>query len=168
PGHAIAARVVHHNKIYSRSLFALGRNTRACTATDYGFAPCDHALKFLHQCLAIMPCHNNSSVKRFCVMIRFMEKPDLQTETHIFGDDTRIITVRAEHCEALAARHIAHVAVIDAAAPYTIVRTHLSGAFLQVCLGGEGQTLLDGNWRSHTVGLASFAPAHVLHAFHCL
>lgn len=101
-------------------------------------------------------------------MIRFMEKPDLQTETHVFGDDTRIITVRAEHCEALAARHIAHVAVIDAAAPYTIVRTHLSGAFLQVCLGGEGQTLLDGSWRSHTVGVASFAPAHVLHAFHCL
>ncbi|MDS1142518.1 AraC family transcriptional regulator [Pusillimonas sp. SM2304] len=97
-----------------------------------------------------------------------MEKPDLLTETHIFGDDTHVVTVRAEHCEALAARHIAHVAVIDAAAPYTIVRTHLSGAFLQVCLGGEGQTLLDGSWRSHTAGVASFAPAHVLHAFHCL
>lgn len=101
-------------------------------------------------------------------MIRFMEKPDLLTETHIFGDDTHVTTVRAEHCEALAARHIAHVAVIDAATPYTIVRTHLSGAFLQVCLGGEGQTLLDGSWRRHTIGVASFAPAHVLHAFHCL
>ncbi len=97
-----------------------------------------------------------------------MEKPDLLTETHILGDDTRIVTVRAEHCEALGARQIAHVAVVDAAAPYTIVRTHLSGAYMQVCLGGEGQTLLDGRWHAHTVGMASFAPAHVLHAFHCV
>ena len=97
-----------------------------------------------------------------------MEKPDLLTETHIFGDDTRVVTVRAEHCDPLAARHIAHVAVIDAAAPYTIVRTHLSGSFMQVCLGGEGRTLLDGRWHTHPVGVASFAPAHVLHAFHCL
>ncbi|MGB6103569.1 MAG: AraC family transcriptional regulator [Pusillimonas sp.] len=97
-----------------------------------------------------------------------IEHPDLHTETHIFGHDTRYVTVRAEQCEALAARHIAHVAVIDAAAPYTIVRTHLSGAFMQVCLGGEGQTLLDGSWHSHETGIASFAPAHVLHAFHCV
>lgn len=95
-------------------------------------------------------------------------RPDIHTETHVLGEDTQVLTVRAEHCEALAARHIAHVAVVDAAAPYTIVRTHLSGAFMQVCLGGEGQTLLDGRWLAHTPGYASFAPAHVLHAFHCL
>src|SRR5690606_31238071 len=69
-------------------------------------------------------------------------RPDIHTETHVLGEGTQVLTVRAEHCEALAARHIAHVAVVDAAAPYTIVRTHLSGAFMQVCLGGEGQTLL--------------------------
>lgn len=96
------------------------------------------------------------------------QHPDLSTETHIWGDDTRYTTVRAEHCEALAARHIAHVAVIDAAAPYAIVRTHLSGAFMQVCLAGEGRTLLDGKWYAHRAGHASFAPAHVLHAFHCI
>src|SRR5690606_6942537 len=76
--------------------------------------------------------------------------------------------VRAEQCDALAVRHIAHVAVVDAAAPYTIVRTHLSGAFMQVCLSGEGQTLLDGRWYPHKPGNVSFAPAHVLHAFHCV
>ncbi|MBN9408287.1 MAG: helix-turn-helix domain-containing protein [Burkholderiales bacterium] len=97
-----------------------------------------------------------------------MAHPDLSTETHIWGDDTHYTTVRAEHCEALAARHIAHVAVIDAASPYAIVRTHLSGAFLQVCVAGEGRTLLDGRWYPHKPGLASFAPAHVLHAFHCV
>ena len=63
-----------------------------------------------------------------------MPRPDLSIETHIWGEDTRYTVVRAEHCDALAARHIAHVAVIDAAAPYTIVRTRLSGAFMQVCL----------------------------------
>ena len=89
-------------------------------------------------------------------------------ETHIWGDDSHYTLVRAERCEALAARHIAHVAVMDAAAPYTVVRTHLAGAYLQVCLGGEGRTLLDGRWYAHKAGMTSFAPAHVLHAFHCL
>jgi AraC-like DNA-binding protein len=84
------------------------------------------------------------------------------------GDDTVQTVVRAEQCDALAARHIAHVSVLDAAAPYTVVRTNLSGAFMQVCLGGEGQTLLDGRWYTHKPGSVTFAPAHVLHAFHCV
>lgn len=94
--------------------------------------------------------------------------PDISQETHLLGDDTMQTVVRAEHCEALAVRHIAHVAVVDAAAPYTIVRTNLSGAFMQVCLAGEGQTLLDGRWYAHRSGTVSFAPAHVLHAFHAV
>ncbi len=88
-------------------------------------------------------------------------------ETHIWGEDSRYTIVRSEHCETLAKRHIAHVAVMDAAEPYTVVRTHLAGAYLQVCLGGEGRTLLDGRWYTHKAGMTSFAPAHVLHAFHC-
>ncbi len=94
--------------------------------------------------------------------------PDISKETHILGDDTLQTVVRAEQCDALAAHHIAHVAVVDAALPYTIVRTHLSGAFMQVCLSGEGRTLLDGRWYTHRPGAVSFAPAHVLHAFHCV
>lgn len=94
--------------------------------------------------------------------------PDISRETLVMGDDTVQTVVRAEHCDALAARHIAHVSVVDAAAPYTVVRTHLSGAFMQVCLGGEGQTLLDGRWYNHRPGSVTFAPAHVLHAFHCV
>lgn len=98
-----------------------------------------------------------------------MEYPPIELkETHIWGDDSRATVVRAEHCDALAARQIAHVAVMDAAAPYTVVRTHLAGAYMQVCLGGEGRTLLDGRWYPHTAGMTSFAPAHVLHAFHCV
>ncbi len=97
-----------------------------------------------------------------------MQPPDLSVETLVWGNRTHVVQVRAEHCEALAARRIAHVAVTDAAAPYTVVRTHLSGAYMQVCLGGEGHTLLDGRWYKHKPGYATFAPAHVLHAFHCL
>lgn len=89
-------------------------------------------------------------------------------ETHIWGEESRVTVVRAEQCEALAARHIAHVAVMDATEPYTIVRTNLSGAYLHTCLGGEGRTLLDGRWYAHKSGMTSFAPAHVLHAFHCI
>lgn len=94
--------------------------------------------------------------------------PDLSLETHTLGASTRSTVIGAQACEALAARHIAHVDVVDAAAPYAVVRTHLSGAFLQVCLDGMGQTLLDGRWYVHKPGTASFSPAHVLHAFHCV
>lgn len=97
-----------------------------------------------------------------------MKHPDILREMHVLGDDTVQTIVRAEQCEALAARNIAHVAVVDAAAPYTVVRTQLSGAFMQVCLSGEGQTLLDGSWYPHRFGTVSFAPAYVLHAFHCV
>lgn len=97
-----------------------------------------------------------------------IKHPDVSQETHVLGDDTVQTVVRAEQCEALAVRHIAHVAVVDAAAPYTIVRTNLSGAFMQVCLAGEGQTLLGGRWHPHKPGIVSFAPAHVLHAFHAV
>lgn len=99
---------------------------------------------------------------------RMSVEPIPLTETHILGDASRMTVVRAEHCDALAARHIAHVAVMDAASPYTVVRTHLSGAYLHVCLDGEGRTLLDGRWYAHKAGMTSFAPAHVLHAFHCI
>lgn len=89
-------------------------------------------------------------------------------ETHIDGPDTRLSSVRAEDCPALRQRHIAHVGVGDAAAPYRIVRTKLAGAYLHGSLGGEGRILVDGRWRVHRAGTASLAPAHVLHAFHAI
>lgn len=90
------------------------------------------------------------------------------SETHIVGRDTRQSMVRAEECPALAQRQISHVGVGDAAVPYKIVRTHLSGTYVHASLGGEGRILLDGRWRPHRTGMVSLAPAHVLHAFHAI
>ena len=93
---------------------------------------------------------------------------DNLSETHIVGTDTRQTILRAEEHEALAQRQISHVGVGDAAVPYKIVRTHLSGTYVHASLGGEGRMLLDGRWRPHKAGMISLAPAHVLHAFHAV
>lgn len=90
------------------------------------------------------------------------------SETHIIGDDTIQQIVRAEDCPALAQRQISHVGVGDAAVPYRVVRTNLSGAYLHACLGGEGRMLLDGRWRAHRQGMVTLANAHVLHAFNAI
>lgn len=90
------------------------------------------------------------------------------SETHIVGDDTHQKIVHAEDCPPLAHRLLSHVGVGDAAPPYRVVRTNLSGAYLHACLGGEGRMLLDGRWRPHRAGMVTLAPAHVLHAFHAV
>ncbi|MCC5884567.1 MAG: AraC family transcriptional regulator [Halomonas sp.] len=90
------------------------------------------------------------------------------SETHIVGDETRQWIVRAEDSPVLAQRHISHVGVGDAAVPYRIVRTRLSGAYIHGSLGGEGRMLLDGRWCTMRRNMISFAPAHALHAFHAV
>lgn len=90
------------------------------------------------------------------------------SETHILGEGTRLKSVTAETCPALRLREIAHVGVGDAEAPYSVVRLDLSGAYLHGSISGEGRVLLDGRWQVHSGGMTSFAPAHVLHAFHAI
>lgn len=89
-------------------------------------------------------------------------------ETHIVGEDTWQWVVQAKDCQALAQKHISHVGVGDAAVPYRIVRTDLSGAYVHGTVGGQGRMLLDGRWRMARAGMTSFAPAHALHAFHAV
>lgn len=98
-----------------------------------------------------------------------MAEPHIKLcETHIVGEDTHQLMVRAEYCSALQQRFISHVGVGDAAVPYRIVRTNLSGTYVHATLGGEGRMLIDGRWRHHRAGMMSLAPAHVLHAFHAI
>lgn len=90
------------------------------------------------------------------------------SETHRVGNRTREAIVRAEECPALRWHAIRHVGIADAAVPYRMVRTNLSGAYLLACFGGEGRILLDGRWRACGKNTACLAPPHALHAFHCV
>lgn len=90
------------------------------------------------------------------------------SETHLPGPHTREWIVRANNCPALRNHQIAHVGIADAAVPYTMVRTHLSGSYFLACTSGAGRILLDGRWQLCRAGMACLAPPHVLHAFHAI
>lgn len=96
-----------------------------------------------------------------------MDHPPL-IETHRTGNRTREWIVRAAECQALMPHHIAHVGVADAAAPYTMVRADLPGSYFLASCSGEGCIYLDGRWKPCGAAMACLAPAHVLHAFHCV
>jgi len=88
------------------------------------------------------------------------------SETHIIGPETKQVVIRALQCPALNLRHINHVGIADAAFPYEMVRTNLSGAYMMACFSGSGRILLDGKWQICREGSACLAPPHALHAFH--
>jgi AraC-like DNA-binding protein len=90
------------------------------------------------------------------------------SETHIVGARTTEWIVRPETCPALRLHQIAHVGIADAAPPYQMVRTSLSGTYMLACFSGAGQILLDGRWQLCRAGMACLAPPHVLHAFRAL
>lgn len=96
------------------------------------------------------------------------QKHQILSETHIVGERTTEWIVRKEQCPRLAHHQIAHVGVADASTPYSMVRTHLNGAYLLACFAGAGSILLDGRWQRCDAGTACLAPPHVLHAFHAV
>ncbi len=97
-----------------------------------------------------------------------MKRSQSLAETHIVGKRTKEWIVRASQCPALSLYRIAHVGVADAAVPYEMVRTNLSGSYFLGCVGGTGKILLDGRWQFCRAGTACLAPPHVLHAFHAV
>ena len=86
-------------------------------------------------------------------------------ETHVIGRHSTEWRVKAEECPALARHDIKHVGIVNAAAPYSMVRSDLSGAYMLACFGGRGEILLDGRWQTIGAGTACLAPPHVLLAF---
>ena len=88
------------------------------------------------------------------------------SETTILGADTEIWKVTAEECPSLANHHIAHIAVVNAVAPFEMVRLDLSGTYMMACFSGSGRILLDGRWQAVRPGWAAVAPPHILLAFH--
>ena len=67
----------------------------------------------------------------------------------------------------LARHQIAHTGIMNARAPFRIVRHDQSGTFLMACLDGEGEVLSDGCWRMIRAGQACLMPPWVMNAFHC-
>lgn len=87
-------------------------------------------------------------------------------ETSVLGAKTVLQKVAARDCPALNNHHISHVAVVDAAPPFEMIRMDLSGTYMMACFGGRGKLLLDGRWQTVQAGWAAIAPPHVLLAFH--
>lgn len=59
---------------------------------------------------------------------------------------------------------IAHVGILHALHPFTVIRTDQSGSFLFACLSGEGQVLIDGGWATVRACEACCLPPFVANA----
>ena len=86
-------------------------------------------------------------------------------QTHIVGDDTPERIVAAQACPALREAKIGLTGLSDAGRDYLMIRVRPGFEHLLVCLGGEGQVLVDDRWRPCGAGLAYLAPAVATHAF---
>jgi AraC-like DNA-binding protein len=110
-----------------------------------------------------------------------MKKPASFTQDlQILGEKTQYQVIRAECsdqrdwmqtgplCPALSHHHIAHCGLMQAEAPFEIVRNDQSGTFLLVCIDGEGVILADGEWKIIKKGQACLLPPFVMNALKCL
>ncbi|MFN0075861.1 MAG: helix-turn-helix transcriptional regulator [Prosthecobacter sp.] len=81
------------------------------------------------------------------------------------GRDQRSWLVDAPICPLLKTHHIAHVGRMWASAPFEVVRAEASGTFALITLEGEGEILIDGEWRAVAQNeiclLPAFAPTGI-------
>ena len=89
-------------------------------------------------------------------------------DVRIVGENTRHMPVMRDDCVALDGFSISHLGFCDAATPYKVVRPQLVGAFFLATVSGRGKMLLDGRWRTHEPGFASFAPKNSVLAFNAI
>jgi len=80
-------------------------------------------------------------------------------------DDHRDWLADAPVCGALLRFGIVHTGASHVVHPYDVRRPDLSGTFVLVCTGGEGQVQLEGTWRPMRAGQACLAPQHSFHAY---
>ncbi len=71
-------------------------------------------------------------------------------------------------CALLSEYNIAHTGLMDAMAPYEIVRVDQSGTFMLACLEGEGVVMVDGAWKSIRKGQACLLPPFVMNSLKCV
>ncbi|MFT7485544.1 MAG: AraC-like DNA-binding protein [Candidatus Paceibacteria bacterium] len=102
--------------------------------------------------------------------------PPTVREKHIFGHQTRAHVVRSSDTDArdwlkrapicleLARHNITHCGIMHASHPMEIVRLKLSGAFFLACFEGQGEVLIDGDWRELGAGFACVQPPFIPNA----
>ena len=96
-----------------------------------------------------------------------IENPRSRREIVVAADheDSRPWVRGGIRCRELPLFEIAHLGVAEMLAPYEVVRPHQSGAFFMACLGGQGQVLVDGRWRTISPGQACLLPAGIRNSF---
>lgn len=97
-------------------------------------------------------------------------------EKHILGENTRSQVVRGNElddrdwladspiCTALNDHRIVHCGIMRTSHPFEIVRANLSGTFFLGCIEGEGQVLIDGEWRTVVAEQACVQPPFIPNA----
>lgn len=83
-------------------------------------------------------------------------------------EDSRSWLVRGRHCSLLQQHHISHVGIMEALAPFEIVRTNLGGTYMIACIEGEGVVLVDGGWKKIRANQACLQPPFMMNAMKCL
>ena len=98
------------------------------------------------------------------------DEPDI-ADVEKFGASTRYEVVRAEIgdergwlsgapvCSDLKMHHIAHVGRMWAKPPFKVIRADASGSFVLVGVEGQGEALIDGEWRVVKAGDICLQPA---------
>jgi AraC-like DNA-binding protein len=105
--------------------------------------------------------------------------PSSLEETHHFGqsefiavrcneDDRRTWLADSPVCQQLGHLNIAHVGVLHAVHPFTIVRSSQSGTFMFACTSGCGEVLVDGRWVTVRAGEACLLPPFVANAIRAI
>lgn len=75
---------------------------------------------------------------------------------------------KSHFCPLLHQHHISHVGIMEAVAPFEIVRTNLGGTFMIACIEGEGVVLVNGGWKKIRANQACLQPPFMMNALKCL
>jgi AraC-like DNA-binding protein len=93
--------------------------------------------------------------------------PDIR-ETHTIGEKTQEWVIYPEECPAFRSHHIFIAGLSDATVPYAMARMLPPHLHLLICSDGEGDVLLDGEWKRCGAGQVYICPPGQPIAYHAL